>query len=121
MLIQCLVQRYSFRIFSRDGTGPLSMPMLLIPSVHVDLVNFAVTGEHLAQILLKAIGPGISPEDVHGTAIDQIYPADSRCAAGLYARYFRCVAMWSARNLASCQTPQMKEDPRRDCHGNPRK
>jgi hypothetical protein len=47
--------------------------------------------------------------------------SDSRCAEVLYARYLRCVEIWSARNLASCQTPQMKEDPRRDCHGNPRK
>ena len=29
--------------------------------------------------------------------------------------------MWSARYLASCQTPQMKLEPRRDCHGSPRK
>ncbi len=31
------------------------------------------------------------------------------------------VAIWSAMNFASCQTPQMKAEPRRDCQGRPRK
>ena len=35
--------------------------------------------------------------------------------------YLRCVAVWSARYLASCRMPQMKEEPRRDSQGKPRK
>jgi hypothetical protein len=31
------------------------------------------------------------------------------------------VMMWSARYLASCHTPQMKLDPRRESHGSLRK
>ena len=41
--------------------------------------------------------------------------------SGAYARYPRCFAMWSAMYFASYQTPQMNEDPRRVCHGRPRK
>jgi hypothetical protein len=42
--------------------------------------------------------------------------SDFRYAGGLYARYWRCMEIWSARYLASCQTPRMKEDPRRDSY-----
>jgi hypothetical protein len=45
----------------------------------------------------------------------------ARFAEARYARYLRCVEMRSARCLASCQTPQMKLDPLRDCHGSPKK
>lgn len=38
-----------------------------------------------------------------------------------YARYPRWIEIWSAMYFASCQTPQMKLDPRRESQGKPKK
>jgi hypothetical protein len=75
------------------------------------LISLAIPSVYQANVAMLDLTP----------TFFEIYPADSFCAEVLYARYLRCVEIWSAKNLASCQTPQMKEDPRRDCHGNPRK